>query len=41
MAAILGVLRGDEGDEAEGENAETEPSDAPADAVSQPPTAAG
>jgi len=42
MAAILGVLRGDEGDEGEGTGeTETEPSDAPPAAVDQPPTAAG
>jgi hypothetical protein len=38
MAAILGVLRGDEAD---GEATEAEPSDAPPAAVDQPPTAAG
>ena len=42
MAAILGVLRGDERDGADGaEDTETEPSDAPPAAVDQPPTAAG
>lgn len=39
MAAILGVLRGDEGDGSQ--ETETEPSDAPPAAVDQPPTAAG
>ena len=42
MAAILGVLRGDEGDGADGaKDTETEPSNAPPAAVDQPPTAAG
>ena len=42
MAAILGVLRGDEGDGADGaKDTETEPSDAPPAAVDQPPTVAG
>jgi hypothetical protein len=48
MAAILGVLRGDEGDEngqggPEGPADITEPSSVaePADVVAQPPTAAG
>jgi hypothetical protein len=42
MAAILGVLRGDEGEETGPETAtEPEPSDAPPVAVDQPPTAAG
>ncbi len=39
MAAILGVLRGDEGDGSK--QTDVEPNDAPPAAVDQPPTAAG